>query len=106
MESFQYNPYQRLAYLILLEIAPKIMNNHLQIGERISIAVTWYKYLYYHGSAPEDVPTDWRKWGEKELEKIHDALVRYAIQKIFTQEKTSGQTAEKHGTVEEILELP
>lgn len=68
----------RLGLIILSEIVPRILNDGLFIGERLSLAYTWYMFLCRVARCPADVPREMEKWGLSELRKVAEALVDYA----------------------------
>jgi len=67
----------RLGLIILSEIVPRILNDGLFIGERLSLAYTWYMFLCRVARCP-DVPREMERWGLSELRKVAEALVDYA----------------------------
>jgi len=67
----------RLGLHILSEIVPRILNDGLFIGDRLSVAYTWYLFLCKVSKCP-DVPKEMEKWGLSEIRKVAEALVDYA----------------------------
>jgi len=67
----------RIGLTILTEVVPRILNDGLFIGDRLSLAYTWYLFLCKVSSCP-DVPKEVEKWGLSEIRRVAEALVDYA----------------------------
>jgi len=66
-----------LGLMLLNDIVPRILEEGRWIGERVSLAETWYIYLCSRDACPE-VDSNPDNWGTKELKTIAKALVNYA----------------------------
>jgi len=67
----------RLGLHIINNVVPRILNDGVYIGERISVAFSWYMFLCKIGLCP-NVPKEMEKWGLEEIKIIADELVEYA----------------------------
>lgn len=73
-----------LAMRLLEEIAPRLLSINNPLTTRVASAYSWF--LYLKEASPsicrqvcgEDFNQNYKEWGEEELEKIAEALSKYA----------------------------
>ena len=78
---------RRLAFEILGNIVPKLLNDGVYIGTRVSLAYTWGRFLCRARECP-DTPRNIRDWNLEHIKVVADSLVDYAMSIIEDYVKT------------------
>jgi len=94
-----------LGLMLLNDIVPRILEEGRWIGERVSLAETWYIYLCSKEACPE-VDSNPDNWGTKELKTIAKALVAYAGKLLEPYLKTPPRQATRRRGSSGSEELP
>jgi len=68
----------KIALMIMNEIAPKLLNDGVYIGERLSTAYTWNKFLCRVSKCGVE-DKDYKMWGLDDIRMVADGLIEYAL---------------------------
>ncbi len=77
----------KLAMEILTNIVPRLLNDGVYIGTRVSLAYTWSRFLCKADKCP-DTPSNIRDWDLSHIKIVADSLVDYAMSIIEDYVKT------------------